>query len=148
LDGEDLAETFTTDLYIVGSQLTTDFDVIINKVTSSYIKNGEEIFLNIDPNLFKINGKQLSINRSDIEYKYGVRIPLYYKIGVTIQPYSNDNKMTPYNEIIGIVVDYDYDIESYKDLLGNGFYVHGRAGIFDEIDYYDENPTNQIKPTN
>ena len=32
-------------------------------------------------------------------------------------------------------------------MLGNGFYVHGRAGIFDEIDYEDENLDNQIKPT-
>jgi hypothetical protein len=29
----------------------------------------------------------------------------------------------------------------------NGFYVHGRAGIFDEIDYTDNNPENQIQPT-
>ena len=33
------------------------------------------------------------------------------------------------------------------ELLCNGFYVHGRAGIFDEIDYNDENSNNQIKPT-
>jgi hypothetical protein len=32
-------------------------------------------------------------------------------------------------------------------LLVNGFYVHGRAGIFNEIDYEDENKTNQIQPT-
>jgi hypothetical protein len=45
------------------------------------------------------------------------------------------------------VVDYRYNEEQYSELLTNGFYVHGRAGVFDEIDYEDENPDNQIKPT-
>ena len=37
----------------------------------------------------------------------------------------------------------------YNEILKNGFYVHGRAGIFDEIDYFDENRSkdNQIMPT-
>lgn len=37
----------------------------------------------------------------------------------------------------------------YDEILKNGFYVHGRAGIFDEIDYFDENRSkdNQIMPT-
>jgi hypothetical protein len=36
---------------------------------------------------------------------------------------------------------------SYDNLLRNGFYVHGRAGIFDEINYFDQKTTNQITPT-
>ena len=52
-----------------------------------------------------------------------------------------------FNSVICIVVDYKYNPEKYNELLGNGFYVHGRAGIFDEIDYEDENLDNQIKPT-
>jgi hypothetical protein len=40
-----LIETFTTRLYTVGSQLTDLFDIKVNKVSSSYIKNGEEIDL-------------------------------------------------------------------------------------------------------
>jgi hypothetical protein len=35
----------------------------------------------------------------------------------------------------------------YDKLLQNGFYVHGRAGIFDELDYLDLNQTNNILPT-
>jgi hypothetical protein len=35
----------------------------------------------------------------------------------------------------------------YDKLLQNGFYVHGRAGIFDELDYSDLNQTNNILPT-
>lgn len=39
--------------------------------------------------------------------------------------------------------------EEYDEILLNGFYVHGRAGIFDEIDYFDEDISkqNQIMPT-
>lgn len=37
--------------------------------------------------------------------------------------------------------------ESYEKLLRNGFYVHGRAGIFNEIDYFDDIDDNEILPT-
>lgn len=37
--------------------------------------------------------------------------------------------------------------ENYEKLLRNGFYLHGRAGIFDEINYFDEDPNNEILPT-
>lgn len=147
LDGDDLSEIFTTNLYLVGSQIVTDFDVEIDKVSSSYIKDGEEVDIELDTNVFSINDKQLSWNKSDLEYKYGVRIPLYYKFNVTVYPKVDEAELTPYNEIICIVVDYNYDENAYNELLGNGFYVHGRSGIFDEIDYFDEDPDNQIKPT-
>lgn len=35
----------------------------------------------------------------------------------------------------------------YDKMFVNGVYVHGRAGIFDEIDYTDEELDNQILPT-
>jgi hypothetical protein len=41
----------------------------------------------------------------------------------------------------------DEDTQSYDELLQNGFYVHGRAGIFDELDYLDLSQTNNITPT-
>lgn len=37
--------------------------------------------------------------------------------------------------------------QEYNDLLRNGFYVHGRAGIFDEINYFDDDSGNEILPT-
>ena len=55
--------------------------------------------------------------------------------------------MTPFNETVCVVTDSQVAPERYNDLLGNGFYVHGRAGIFDEIDYFDDDSDNQIKPT-
>jgi hypothetical protein len=37
--------------------------------------------------------------------------------------------------------------EMYDKMFANGVYVHGRAGIFDEIDYTDNDLDNQILPT-
>ena len=37
--------------------------------------------------------------------------------------------------------------EKYNELLNNAFFVHGRAGIFDDINYFDSDITNQILPT-
>ena len=37
--------------------------------------------------------------------------------------------------------------ESYDKVNRIGFYTHGRAGIYDEINYTDADPDNQIKPT-
>ena len=58
-----------------------------------------------------------------------------------------------FNAVFSVVADYDSLDETkkkeYDEILLNGFYVHGRAGIFDEIDYFDENisKSNQIMPT-
>jgi hypothetical protein len=76
------------------------------------------------------------------------KVPLYYKINVIVKPYtSKDNFLNTINRTIGVVVDYNYAPKQYDELLVNGFYVHGRAGIFNEINYYDSNTTNQISPT-
>ena len=80
------------------------------------------------------------------------RAPLYYKLFVTVQPYikvgeRETKTANVIKKVIGVVVDPSYAPAEYNELLCNGFYVHGRAGVFDEIDYEDENPDNQIKPT-
>ena len=148
----DLLDRFETELSFVGSQLTREFKVDVIKVTSSYIKNDEEIDIVLfdggDSAFFSIDGNILSWNKSDVEYKWGVRIPLYYKFEVVITPTLNtETSLTPFKETLCFVVDHEYDEKAYSELLGNGFYVHGRAGIFDEIDYEDNDPNNQIKPT-
>lgn len=38
-------------------------------------------------------------------------------------------------------------LEQYSNILRVGLYTHGRAGIYDEINYTDLDPDNQIKPT-
>ena len=74
---------------------------------------------------------------------------------------------TPFTETIYFVANYDFiknkisdinlsDIEkieykNYKNICDKlnriGFYTHGRAGIYDELNYQDSNSDNQIKPT-
>ena len=56
-----------------------------------------------------------------------------------INDFSLDKENTPIPATVNKV--------SYDNLLRNGFYVHGRAGIFDEISYFDQKTTNQITPT-
>jgi hypothetical protein len=63
--GEDgLLDKFETELSFVGSQLTNKFNIDVTKVTSSYIKNGEEIdiilFNGGDDAFFSINENILS----------------------------------------------------------------------------------------
>ena len=78
--------------------------------------------------------------------------------GRTIDPTSNERTGAvtvgdSFNAVFSVVADYDSLDEikkkEYDEILLNGFYVHGRAGIFDEIDYFDENvsKSNQIMPT-
>ena len=151
MESGDLLDRFETKLSFVGSQLTDKFNIEIEKVTSSYIKNGEEVIITLfdgGESFFSVNENTLSWNKSDVEYKWGIRIPLYYKFEVVITPVLDDKTtLTPFKETLCFVVDYKYDEKAYSELLGNGFYVHGRAGIFDEIDYEDDDPDNQIKPT-
>ena len=154
MNGDVLSDKFETELSFVGSQLTNMFKIDVIKVTSSYIKNGEEINIILfdgkpeTESFFTINGNHISWNRSDVEYKWGVRIPLYYKFEVMITPIlENKTTLSPFKETLCFVIDHKYDKQAYSELLGNGFYVHGRAGIFDEIDYEDDDPDNQIKPT-
>ena len=146
---ESLSDTFTTKLTLQNIDLATDFDIEIKEVRSSYIKNGVEIPINIDLDKihWDINNKTISWNKSDLEYVYGVRIPLYYKIEILVKPEYDEYGLLPFNDTICVVVDYRYDEEAYSELLGNCFYVHGRAGIFDEISYTDDDTENQIKPT-
>jgi hypothetical protein len=63
--GEDgLLDRFETELSFVGSQLTDKFNIEVTKVTSSYIKNGEEIDIVLfdggDDSFFSINENTLS----------------------------------------------------------------------------------------
>lgn len=93
-------------------------------------------------------------------------IPLYYNIGVkaTIEFNASLNgtvtsaKSSVY-DTIGVVIeinpegtetvskDYSLYETNSKYFLKNGFYVHGKAGVFDEIDYTDNDAQNEILPT-
>jgi hypothetical protein len=78
--------------------------------------------------------------------------------------YSKYNPLTTFKQSIVLIPDYekllstdahaqestiDYNkaIVSYDKVNRIGFYTHGRAGIYDEINYTDSIENNEIKPT-
>lgn len=163
LENSDLSEKFETEISLIGVTLATGFKIDLGDLETSYIKDGVEIkkvltsewvkehikIIDTDDPLKKV----LSWNRSDMEsilidVELPYKAPLYYKIDVTIQPeIAGIDAVNLIRKTIGVVVEKQYASDYYDDLICNGFYVHGRAGIFDEIDYEDENQDNQIKPT-
>ena len=165
LENEDLfiPEVFETDVILTNVTMASGFDMILNSLKTSYILDGKEyeiikdkewlseniIISDTDNPLIKKlswtkNSMESLLNGVDLSYD----LPLYYKLDVTIQPEIAGSKATSLiKKTIGVVVNYNYASDEYRELLQNGFYVHGRAGIFDEIDYFDDDPDNQIKPT-
>ena len=165
LENEDLfiPEVFETDVILTNVTMASGFDMILNSLKTSYILDGKEYEIIKDkewlsenitisdtdnPLIKKLSWTKNSmgslLNGVDLSYD----LPLYYKLDVTIQPEIAGSKATSLiKKIIGVVVNHNYASDEYRELLQNGFYVHGRAGIFDEIDYFDDDPDNQIKPT-
>ena len=121
------------------------------------------------------NTSTLTLHSNDLIYKdeNDIEHQLYYiTFIIEVTPYGkavNSENMQEgavtvgdsFNAVFSIIANYDtlpkgnnlltetpYTTE-YDEILKNGFYVHGRAGIFDEIDYFDENRSkdNQIMPT-
>ena len=117
----------------------------------------------------------LTLHSRDLIYKdeNDIEHQLYYiTFIIEVTPYGkavNSENMQEgaitvgdsFNAVFSVIANYDtlpkennpltetlYTTE-YDEILKNGFYVHGRAGIFDEINYFDENRSkdNQIMPT-
>lgn len=162
----DLTDIFETKIMLHNVSLTKDFDLKVNSLTTSYInENDEEVIVDLPLNFinkhiylskntesWSVSWKRESMEKVFENTTASYQTPLYYKLNVTAYPKININGLTgefsqPINRTICVVVDYNYNIDEYKKLLCNGFYVHGRAGIFDEINYDDDNVNNQIKPT-
>ena len=64
---------------------------------------------------------------------------------------NNSDSNSYFTDTIGIVIEYGDNIINNKlrsDLenkfLKNGFYVHGKAGIFNELDYNDDKFDNLV----
>lgn len=74
---------------------------------------------------------------------------------MTVNMYITPTSVSSYNDIIGIVLDNQAlklvnnakYVEQRNKFLRNGFYVHGKAGIFNELKYRDESFDNEILPT-
>ena len=117
----------------------------INDIKVVYIKDSSEHNLKIkqEVNGIAISENKLVINYSEMnswfEEKYGIPAPmhLFVKINCIFDGHVHQ-------EIIGIINQLYPNYETYSV---NGFYVHGRAGIFDSLNYSDADVTNQILPT-
>lgn len=91
---------------------------------------------------------------------YGIPLPVYFRLYVKVTCYDSAKSNTFY-DVVGITIKYlkeenhqlveNTSVTGYtkqkKDYLQNGFYVHGKAGIFNEIDYRDSSFENEILPT-
>ena len=77
--------------------------------------------------------------------------PLYLKLNVEVITDKNGITSKPVYRSIVILPKEETLPKSrkneYDELLLNGFYVHGRAGIFDEMDYTNLELDDQILPT-
>ena len=169
----DLSGNFTTKISIDNYKHVDEWVAEIVDVNTSYLSD-KEIFTTLPKDIVSISyndedknftlsvDKEKLIAESSNLEGLNTPVPLYYKIGVrfkgNVKLSTND---TTYDKeiysVIGIVINpekYNGSEEEriilqkeYNKLICNWFYVHGKAGIFDEIDYTDEDKTNQILPT-
>lgn len=161
---------FTTSLSTIGYDLADSFTYKIKSIETSYLdENNVEIPVKITDGteinrLFSINNttSQISGFYSEVytlfNNIYHTIVPAYFKLNIQIT-INIGSSSTTYNDIFGIVVDNklleNSNNATLKALytkqqnyfLRNGFYVHGKAGIFNEIEYRDDTFENEILPT-
>lgn len=159
--------SFNSNLTLLGYDSYNLNNVKIASIYSSYIDDsGNEIVLDLtDSGLFTVSDT-FTLNSTGLNiftqqpteqvpnpYYIGV-IPAYFIINLTAEYSSNENILNGiiYNNLIPVVVNYlsnpsEKESLQIKAFQQNGFYVHGRAGIFDEINYEDASFDNQILPT-
>ena len=145
------------------SAFNSDFTVTLNSITTAYADDNDHVY-NIEiPDLthnldlkncpISINNKTVSIGSLEELQNYFSHVskvpPVYYILNVTVTIKINEANVT-FDDNIGLICNYESLpnwLELKNKFLSNGFYVHGKAGIFNEIDYEDEKFDNQILPT-
>lgn len=131
--------------YYSGADCNINVTIPAEKLTT--VCDGKEItlFKVTDPdeaNSHTITSCSASDAKLWFKANYGQAIiPAYFVIKVEITWNG-----APFTESIGVICDCTSK-EYRKAYLRNGFYIHGKAGIFDEINYTDESFNNQILPT-
>ena len=77
-------------------------------------------------------------------------VPVYIKLGIKVTLFINDAVVaTRFNDTLGFLISPKEGgkmILQKDTLLRSAFYVHGQAGVFDEINYEDATFDNQILP--
>ena len=169
----DLSGDFTTRISIDNYKHVDEWAAEVLDIQTSYLTT-KEIFVNLPIDIITLSYDSskkdfvLTINKEKLLEESAkldglcTQVPLYYKINVSFKGNVklNDNDVTydkDINSTIGVVINpeiFNGTEEEriilqteYNKLICNWFYVHGKAGIFDEIDYTDDDLTNQILPT-
>lgn len=109
-------------------------------VTNNSIDDGEFNILKLDKDLITVKYDYLSIW---FQKNYKIKIPPCMEFNITC---TLDEGYTIHSTL-GIILQDDSRKTEIEKFTTNGFYVHGRAGIFNELNYSDANTTNQILPT-
>ena len=144
-------------------QLSKSYRVELKFIKTEYINNEgviKEIKIdNLEEGCpIKINSPTLSIGslaslktyfKEHIEDFKEDLPPVYYILGVSVEIDFGEGKIN-FDDSIGIVCNYK-TLSNWEDLkskfLSYRLFVHGKAGIFNEIDYEDKDFDNQILPT-
>ena len=169
----DLSGDFTTKITIDNYKHVDEWVSEIVDIKTSYLSD-KEYFVTLPSNIVTIvynnddKSFDLTLNKNRLLEEVGgieglkTETPLYYKIGINFKGNVKlDKEDSTYDKelytTIGIVVNPEIFKGSeeerivlkqeYDKLIRNWFYVHGKSGIFDEIDYTDDIKTNQILPT-
>ena len=149
-----------------------NFDMSIKSLTTSIYKDSKETILVYKPNengkILNEKGKEIaSLNKVThklILYSEHLKDNFYFKLEIGIVPYIIDDKGNKvydspiYDKIVILKnhkllesfiegEDNKTPREKYNLLMQNGFFVHGQAGVFDEINNLDLSQENNITPT-
>ena len=157
-DGASISITLAPDT----GQLSSKYTVKLKFIKTEYINNENVIkeakidsFEEGDP--ISISNNTLSIGSFDSLKTYfkkhfddiGEDPPVYYILGVSVEITYGDGIIS-FDDSIGIICNYS-TLSNWEDLkskfLSYRLFVHGKAGIFNEIDYEDKDFDNQILPT-
>lgn len=157
-DGASISITLAPDT----GQLSSKYIVKLKFIKTEYINNENIIkeakidsFEDGDP--ISISNNTLSIGSFNSLKTYfkkhfddmGEDPPVYYILGVSVE-ITYGNGIISFDDSIGIICNYS-TLSNWEDLkskfLSYRLFVHGKAGIFNEIDYEDKDFDNQILPT-
>ena len=153
-----------------GNLAATDFKIKLVSLATSHLEGDKEVFetYTAHENNINKNGRIVcSLSEDDI-YTLVLQPEhftnnYYFKIEFEITPFIKDQQnntifMSPSREKVVIIKNYKKlseqensnnrtPKEEYAVLLQNGFFVHGQAGVFDEINNLDLSQDNNITPT-
>ena len=117
----------------------------VTKILDSGFIHSEQVSSHPDMNISVVMSNE---HQDCLQLKVETNNMKLISIMVNLDLIADDVKI---NEDVALVVDYDSlsdeDKLIYDPYVRNGLFVHGRSGIYDEIDYFDCDLDNQIKPT-